>query len=267
LQYNGTKWINSSFTQVISGLPTTTTINCTADSYIILQNNQVKTIQYQYMPPADSIKRYVTIWEDFFSGTNTNILDSFNSGSGASANGSQPADEFSAGVDRITTGTTTTGRAGFQTLGSIRLDAFDELFFLSRIKLNNLSTDIDNFEVNLGYTDSNSSSGAYGLYFMYNHQMANGNWHIMSINNNFSILTSTISASVGNYVKLGILYKDNLVHGYINDENIGSVSTNIPSGVGSEVNLVLTIRKLAGTSARTFDIDYVLVNGVLKNVR
>jgi hypothetical protein len=72
------------------------------------------------------------------------------------------------------------------------------------------------------------------------------------------VTTTGTVVTAGQWYKLAVEVNaaGTLVTYYIDDVSVGTIATNIPTGVGRTFGPAVKIEKSAGTTARTFLIDY-----------
>ena len=185
------------------------------------------------------------------------------SGTGASVSFATAAtsDANHPGVCRATTGTTTTGRSG---LGSGSTDQVvlgsGEVRFCAIVKVTTLSNATENFVVHAGLIDTLTGTSVDGVYFEYNHGTNAGDWTAMVRSNSVTQLSQDLNSAVatGTWYKLEIVTN---AAGTSTDFKIDGTTVHTfagthPTGTARATGFAVLIRKTAGTTARTMDIDY-----------
>lgn len=181
------------------------------------------------------------------------------SGTGSGCNVTAPWDATALGVVRCNTGTTTTGRAAFQSNTSAMLLGGAEYAYAARIRLfSGLSDDTNTFILYSGIADSTSAEPTDGVYFRYSHSV--GNWELVQRNNGSEIATDTglaVANQTPYVLRIEIAADASSCVGYVNGTKIVPASFGLPTASGRNTGIVpVNIRKTAGTSARSVDIDY-----------
>ncbi|MGI0076818.1 MAG: hypothetical protein ACREAU_05365, partial [Nitrosopumilaceae archaeon] len=164
------------------------------------------------------------------------------------------------GVIQLATGTTTTGRVGMS-LGALNLVfGYGQHIQEWRIQVPTLSTAAEEFLSYVGFTDNYAIAGDVvdGIYFQYD-RLTSANWRICTANNSTRTKTTTSTAvTAGTWIKLGIVVNaaGTSVEFFINGVSVGTTTTNIPTAAGRDTGMGCKIEKTAGTTSRTFLVDY-----------
>ena len=173
------------------------------------------------------------------------------------------------GVIRLKTGSTTTGRAGLTTSVTGFSFGVRELRAYAKIWIPTLSNATDEYTLRFGFGDQISNlSQADGAFFLYDRagattgSAASANWQIVTSSN--STRTFTTSATVvatGAYLNLEVRVNAaaTSVDYLINGSSIGTVTTNIPSGVARACGMQLNLVKSAGTTDTAVDADRMAI--------
>lgn len=219
--------------------------------------------------------REAELFEDFFSSVNPNFETGWTrtvSGTGASTSvliGSA-AGKGTFGVVRLTTGTTATGRTALHRgVNNLYLQTDDTEYGYAEfsVRVTTLSTDLEAFDVRVGLGDSTGvATWADGIYFYYDHT-ASPNWIVRtSIGGSTTETITTVAVSTTNYQRLAATFSASagLIF-YINGVAVAQHVTNIP--LEANIGVASQILKTAGLTARTVDIDYVLVRAYYTAVR
>lgn len=179
------------------------------------------------------------------------------SGTGATANlFSNTSDNFTtptAGILTVSTGTTSTGRGGFDSFQSRPHRADTGTTFCEvLIYLPALATAAEDYVFRIGYTKGTGIDSQI-VGFEYD-RGASSNWRCVTGNlGNFTRVDSGVAVAEAKWLKLSITFTASLALFSINDSQVGSITTNIrqqSQWIGAH------IIKTAGTTARTFLIDY-----------
>jgi hypothetical protein len=226
-----------------------------------------------------------SILDDFISSgvTNTSIygplaLQVQTSGTGAAV-GTGTAEPHSPGVFRASTGTTTTGRAGWFTIGTNSMlfgqsggigGAYD---LKMRIKTDTALADgTDSYSLLMGYTDTVGSAAPNNGLFVYYDQTTT-TWRFRArnagtqteVNTNITVAANTwytITLTVSNAATPTATCR--VVGSNSTDSGVLNITTNVPTAV---VGLGLQILKSAGTTSRAFNVDYVRLSGIFSSGR
>ena len=135
--------------------------------------------------------------------------------------------------------------------------------FESYIKIPTNSSGTETFQFLSGYIDSQTANQTNGAYFLYDAQgvstgsAASGNWKCVTAKAGVRTFTTTgVAIDNSNFQKLRIDVNSagTEVKFYISDVLVATHTTNIPTANMGTANY---IQKSAGTTARTFQIDYV----------
>jgi hypothetical protein len=150
-----------------------------------------------------------------------------------------------------------------------------------------LSTSGEEYSATIGFYDTAGVDPTDGCYFLYDRggtqatpgtgdsDVAGDRWKIMSSENgirtgydldgtatedSFTGVSSSVAALTWpstNVYKLKVVAdNDDKCRFYINDVEVGRITTNVPGGTSRLVAAGFTLRKSAGTTARTMDTDY-----------
>ena len=173
------------------------------------------------------------------------------------------------GIGRLTTGTTTTGRAALSTAGTDSIVVGSGAIKCTcMLRVPTLSSAGDAFIVQFGLFDNLAGGSTDAIYFSYTHGTHAGDWAAEVINNNSANTASPIDTNVAvvanQWYRLEIeinaagteaLFKiDGTLVGTVTN-NV--VTGNLPSGTARATGFGVQIRKTAGANARNLDCDYV----------
>lgn len=222
-------------------------------------------------------------WAETFELADCNAIakewTSFSSGAGASAGDTSGLANHPT-ICRLTTGTTTTGRASVSygadaTLTSLLLGggAFDVEMVLnpavSPATLCDGATDV--CTITCGLIDSVSAAQVDAVAFRFN-PAASANWRVLTSSNSVATEQDSspavaVVADTWFRLKLSVNAAATSVSFTINGASAGTIATNIPSGVGRELSLGCVILKSAGANARAMHLDYFDVRQVFTSPR
>jgi hypothetical protein len=183
------------------------------------------------------------------------------SGAGADLNvvGNDPATfsgRSSAGIVTLNTGTTSTGRSGYDSRNTVATHRIDTgtTTFESLLYIPSLATSSEDYVFRIGYVQSNAISNNV-LCFEYNRSNS-VNWVGLSGNNGgYSRATSSVAVEAAKWIVLRLVATGSLVTFFVNDSSIGTVSTNITTN--GSMRLGCHLIKTAGTTSRSAVLDYV----------
>jgi hypothetical protein len=212
-------------------------------------------------------------FNDFITTVSTTTVGSevaaTNSGTGAATSAQATDNATNVGLNRTTTGTTATGRSYVNSSASSIRFGGGEWFYQIRNNITTLSTSTERFQELYGffdtYTAANQTDGAYFLYDeggVSTGSAASPNWQLVTASNGSRTFTTTSTAvTAGSYTKLRIEVNaaGTSVTFYINGNPVGTHTTNIPVGSGRELGFGWGKIKSVGTTARTTDIDHLIV--------
>lgn len=172
------------------------------------------------------------------------------------------------GVGVYTTTTSSSGTGSCSKAATSILFGGGKLIFRCSIKLSALSDGTDTYILRAGFIDS-TTAPVDGAWIEYTHSANSGKFTGKTSNN------STVTTVNGNvttdtnwtYLDVVVAADGSSVEFFANGTSLGTSSTNIPTGAGRETGFGISITKSAGTTARTFSVDYVLVTQNLTNAR
>jgi hypothetical protein len=196
------------------------------------------------------------------------IFGNQSSGGGSGFNlSSNTSDSFTtptAGILTVTTGTTSTGRGGFDSWTSRphRADTgtttFETLIYLPL-----LASATEDYVLRIGYVRG-SGIDLQCVCFEYD-RAASANWRCVTGNEgNFTRSTTSVAVTQTNWIKLSATWTSDSASFFINDASAGTITSNIraqTSWIGGH------IIKTAGTTARTMLVDYFYARHDFTNER
>lgn len=200
---------------------------------------------------------------DFLTGTltadNMSWVTLVSGTSAAAANIASEAGRM--GIMRLTTGTTATGRSGGSSgtdticLGSGNFD------IIASVRFPTLSNSTQRYSFSIGLHDSVTINATDGIYFQYD-DATSANWIMITFNNGVSTKTPTSTVVTANQwyrLRISVNSGATSVSYYINNSLVGSISTNIPSGVSRLNQFKFMLLKSIGITSSSADIDYFSV--------
>lgn len=209
------------------------------------------------------------LWSDFLTGGysgNDHAGDGFAfgpnpSGTGAAVAKINATSGNAVGVLQLSTGTTTTGRAGVDSWNSSNTFPYAQgvVEFESRVRLPSLSTVSDEYSVALGHCiNSGASLVNDGCAFTYNRLSTGANWQAISrAGGSQTTLDTGVAVAANTWQKLGFVVNaaGTSVEFFIDGVSVGTISTNVATVASREGAWIL---KSAGTTARLLQLDYWL---------
>jgi hypothetical protein len=161
------------------------------------------------------------------------------------------------GVLRFSTGTATNGRYGvdsWNTETASFLTTDGTLYMEWAVRIPTLSDGTETFTVVALAVQPNATTNQ-GLYFRYTHSENAGDWTCVANGGSATTADSNVPVVANTWYRLGILVNaaGTSVGYYINAALVGTITTNIPSGLP---RLGGGIIKSAGTTPRVMDVDY-----------
>lgn len=189
-------------------------------------------------------------------------LSRFQSGTGATTSSPEPNSTYGqnrVGLLGITTGTTTTGRAGVgsalprlclgQGLLEIEFDIFIPI----------LSDGTNRFTVVAGLSDNTTGiNPANHVSVQYSDNVNSGAWVLASSDNSVSGTTNGSGPAVvtgWHRIKIVVAPDGSSFEAFVNGSSIGTRSSNIPTASGRAVDVFFGIFKSLGTTAREIVVD------------
>jgi hypothetical protein len=171
------------------------------------------------------------------------------------------------GVNSLTTGTTATGRNCISKGGNIIVFSNGVTVWEASVRLANLSTPTERYIYYAGFGD-NAVAGEQsdGVYFHYNEGVSGDFWRIKTANNNTrttEVTTSPILANEWYKLKIEIAPNGTRADFFVNDVNIGNITTNIPIAANRNTGMLFKIEKTVGTTARLAYVDYTILRAYI----
>jgi len=205
--------------------------------------------------------RYAIVYDDFIGNLSywNNALIPYVSGAGTAIADVTPTD-LSFGQVSLSTGTTTSGRAGIAPeYATSFLTGNGTIYFRSRIKATNISTTAERFILYSGLGNSMSGNPTEGAYFRYSDAgVTGGRWKCWTVRAAGSLTDSTtsgITLVADTWYILEIVSTSTYIDYFVNGNLVVHRTTNLPTAATGIVPI--NIIKLLGTTARLAHIDYV----------
>jgi hypothetical protein len=187
------------------------------------------------------------------------------------------ADDFAGtaahpGICELSSGTTSAGAAAIITRAtdSLLLGG-GEATWEAVCRVPTLSDGTETYTVRTGLIDNGTTEATDGVFFRYTHSVNSGKWQGVCRSNGTETTVDTGSTVVaGTWVRLTAVVNaaGTSVQFYVDGVAAGAaVATNIPTGTGRETGAGSHIIKSAGSTARTFQVDYQSLRIVLTTAR
>lgn len=201
-------------------------------------------------------------FDDFFIGLNTGLGWTVTAaGAGTSAvNGTYGIGPTNKplGIQRLSTGTTTTGRLTLNRAVNgfvFGLCSVDQIW---RFALGQLSIPAQRFVCYVGFHDlTGAGAPAEGAYFVYADSLG-PNWLCITRDNNVqTAIDSGVAANIS-YNKFRIVVNEagTQIQFFINNVLVGTSVTNIPNNVNRPTGIACRIESITGTTPKFLNIDY-----------
>lgn len=183
-----------------------------------------------------------------------------NNGTGSGQTSQTSPSSNRPGIVRNSTGTTTTGRGAinFYTL-STRLGS-GRCVAIADLNIQTLSDATNTYTITFGFVDSLNPI-THGVAWRYSNGINSGKWQgVTSSAGTQTLVDSGTTVATNTWYRLAIDINASGTNAdfYLNNSLIQSVTTNIPISAGQETRFTMSILKSAGTTARTFDLDYLM---------
>lgn len=185
--------------------------------------------------------------------------------SGSPSFASGTSTKFNSGFLRITC--TANGDIGSICLGQFNttttapfVTGNGQLTFEALVNLGAISNGTDNNQINIGLADSPAGSAASNQMIFYYEIGGSANWQFLSTaSSTTTTLVSSIAVTAGwHHLKFVVNAAGTSVAATVDGVSLGSaITTNIPTAA---LPPMLSLRRTAGTLARTLDIDYVKID-------
>lgn len=202
---------------------------------------------------------------DFTFGTNAGA-GTTNSSSSVSSVAGHP------GVIEHNTGTTTTGRASIMPVAEqgILLGNNDGYRFEAVVRIPTLSDVTNTYTYRTGFLDDNDGESVDGCFFRYTYDTLSGRWQgVCRSNNAESTCDTTITVGANTWFRLTVAVNaaGNSADFQTDGVSRCQVTSNIPTGAGRGTSYGSMLKKSAGTTNRTVDLDYMEIQGFLGTPR
>jgi len=208
-------------------------------------------------------------WEEDFevnAVTDTQFTSAVNNGGGAGATATLGVTTGitagQAGIIALETGTGTTARSSLHRGGSSTFFGGGAHVFEAYVYIPVLSVVSDEYIIYAGFGDTSGAGDMNdGVYFKYD-RLTSVNWQMCTANSGAGNRTSTASSTAvtaASWIKLRIEVNATGTRAdyFVNDTNIGNVTTNIPTTSARVTAEIFKIEKSAGSTNTLFNIDWV----------
>lgn len=170
------------------------------------------------------------------------------------------ADGTRCGVVKAETGSTNTGRCSliYPNVATIFYGGNGQLVFETTVYLQQLSDGTDTYTLAIGLVNAGTSTTPIGAYFTYTHGTNSGKWVINTKQSSATATNTntTVAATTWTRLKVVLDATDANADFYVNDTNVGTISTNLPT---SGVFAGSGIFKSVGTNSIYHLTDYFYI--------
>lgn len=194
---------------------------------------------------------------DFVNGVTGGSVSSSVSGTSAANSANSIVVSGRPGVNQSTTGTDTTGRAGYLSSSGMHVFANGVHSYETDIRIPILSTVGEEFILRIGFIDTVSADSTDGAYLIYD-RLTSVNWIMGTAQGGTRTATASaleVAAAAWLRLKVVVNAAGTSVEYFVDGVSIGTVATNIP-GAGQNIGFGAFIIKSAGTTARTMETDW-----------
>lgn len=215
---------------------------------------------------------------DFFSLSSSEIIRVESTGSGSTVS-YITSEAGRPGIQRHSTGTTTTGRSAVsshyaETWGTFGVYLGDGIVTVeTAVRVADLSDGTDTYSLALGMSNCTfnaSCTPTDAIWLTYTDSVNSGKWRGVCTEDSASTNVDDTGTAVAaaTWYRLGIVVNAaaSSAEFFVNGSSIGSCGSNVPD-TGDPLNTMFRILKSAGTTARTMDLDYVRAFGEMSTTR
>jgi hypothetical protein len=188
--------------------------------------------------------------------TGTGSAGSTNGGAGATL--ASFSGRVGAGLFACITGTTATGRSGFDSRETSTIFRFDTgtTTYETLVYLPNLADATDGYVFRVGFCQGNALSNDV-MCFEYNRSNS-ANWvGVTGWNGGYNRVTSSVAVAATKWILLRLVFTSSSCEFFVNDASIGTSSSSIKADGSMRIGCHLL--KTAGTTSRSALVDYVYV--------
>lgn len=181
-----------------------------------------------------------------------------NSGAGAAQSALSTPSYDRPGVISNSTGTTTTGRSAITSVASSMRLGFGRCLCETALNIPALSNSTQRFKVIIGFVNILSGNQpSEGVYWRYGDNDNTGKWQAVCTTGGVETTIDsgvTVAAATWYNLAVDINSDGSIATFWLNNSIVGTITTNIP--LSTAIQSAVSIRKTAGTTARTVQIDY-----------
>jgi parallel beta-helix repeat protein len=229
-----------------------------------------------------SARSRLYVYSDFMAGqvnagsTADESMDFYGSSSGTGTFDTELATAVAGrpGIGTASTGTGTTGRMYIGSKGNhhLVLGNNDTYRFETAVSLSALSDGTDTYTFRAGFIDQGGTESTDGCFFRYTHSANSGKWLGVCRSNNVETASTcdagtTVAAATWYRLNVNVNSAASSADFQINGTSACQVTANIPASSARATGYGVQILKSLGTTARSFDIDYMEVIGDLATPR
>lgn len=165
------------------------------------------------------------------------------------------------GVLAINSGTDQNSRAVFYTGDDDYTTGYAQLDYTTRVRFASVMSSPERWRAYFGFIDMVTLAGEPndGIFFQTDYTVSTTNWLLRTRNNGaVTTVITTVAISSSNFQKLAFTINSagTSVTGFIDGVNIGSISTNIPTGAGRQFTGGVKLEKTMGNTPAIAYIDY-----------
>jgi hypothetical protein len=219
-------------------------------------------------------QRRVGVFDDFLAELSTTSTPTFevNSGTGAATAHLAATAVNRPGLARSTTGTTLTGRAAVMTSAAVWVAGSGALTLEIPINPATLSTSAERYQFVAGLFDTATAANQVDcICFVYDEggistgSTAAAYWQTATVANsvrtwNTALVQTTVSAGAWTTLRIDVNAAGTSVAFFVNGSSIATHTATIPTGTARAFGAGWLLIKSVGTTARTVDADFLLVD-------
>lgn len=213
-------------------------------------------------------KGYWEFWSD--TGTTTVSEGLFETKSGTDAATNSLANliaDRAVGIVQSSTGTTATGRAAVTNYPASMYFSDGATVWEGRVRVPTLSDATNRYQLVVGFIDTETAASQVdGAFFAYdeggvgNGLAASANWKAVTASNSVrsnSDTTIAVAAATWYRLRIEVNAAGTEAKFYIDGTLRATITTNIPNAASRQFGFGWLLIKSVGTTARTFDVDYI----------
>ncbi len=206
-------------------------------------------------------RRRFSYYNDFINDLNATAngdLSEGNSGTGAGTGVLNQVNANQVGLVQSSTGSAATGRASVLSAVAMMVAGAGAMCFELNGRVTTLSDAGNEFVLRVGFLDAAASDATDGIYFEYDRTQST-NWRLCAASN-ATRSKSNSAAAVGtgfDTLRIDVDAAGTSAEFFLNGVSLGTVASNLPNTAGRNFGFGWQLIKTAGTTARTFDVDYL----------